>query len=99
LKKRRKNFCTLSRAGPTGAAPMDKSFLVLFFKKELLALNEPKPPPITAHRPANVPGNRDKVFRGAAVGDIDQAVVFRCRHKKGGPMGRPCLCAVLDRLA
>jgi hypothetical protein len=38
LKKRTKKLLFVwSRAGPTGAAPMSKSFLLLFFKKEVLS--------------------------------------------------------------
>jgi hypothetical protein len=36
-KKNQKTLDYGSRAGPTGAVPRDKSFLLLFFKKEVLA--------------------------------------------------------------
>jgi hypothetical protein len=40
LKKRSKKLLFVwSRAGPTGAAPRSKSFLVLFFKKEHSSFN------------------------------------------------------------
>jgi hypothetical protein len=39
-KKKQKTFAHLARAGRPG--PMSKSFLVLFFKKELLPLCSPK---------------------------------------------------------
>jgi len=36
-KKKQKNFDNLDHAGLTGTGPINKSFLVLFFKKERLA--------------------------------------------------------------
>ncbi len=35
-KKNQKTFANFGASGSTGTAPMDKSFLLLFFKKEVL---------------------------------------------------------------